>query len=360
MLTSIQKFCKYDDTSSLRMLDDEYKIMILKFCEQTMNKYSINNIYRERAIILIDVLSNTTKIEYQICKKNIKGLSWTNNSCYLDSVLMSLMSIDTNFFNRFIKKSDNDDEIQQTIKKELRSIKKNIDKDNDISDLRKILKNSEYAKHNFHKGNMGECFEFVNVLLNILDINNIATKEIKVYGSNDVVTKNPSDMTITSTFTDEHASVVQFIPYYTINDVYDGYESRNFIDYREDSGPLDDDNLFIDEVTKKVYKRRIYTTKLINCPFLIINLERLNGRKFNKKTIYPTLFVTLNNLEKMVLSAIIVYENRHYTAYIRCNDDWYLYNDIDDDVYEYIGEYDDILNIENVTKRSVLLFYEPY
>ena len=31
------------------------------------------------------------------------------------------------------------DEIQSIIKKELRSIKKNIDKDNDITDLRKIL-----------------------------------------------------------------------------------------------------------------------------------------------------------------------------------------------------------------------------
>ena len=360
MLTTIQKFCKYDDTSSLRTLDDEYKKLILNLCSQVFKKYPFNNIYRERAIILIDVLSNTTKIDNQLCKKNIKGLSWTKNSCYLDSVLMSLMSIDTNFFNQFIKKSDDDDEIQSIIKKELRSIKKNIDKDNDITDLRKILKNSEYAKHNFHKGDMGECFEFVNVLLNILEINNIATKEIKVYGTNDVNTKNPTDITVTSSFIDEHASVVQFIPYYTINDVYDGYESRNFIDYKEDSGPLDDDNLFVDEVTKKVYKRRIYTTKLINCPFLIINLERLNGRNFNKKKIYPTLFVTMNNFDKMVLSAIIVYESRHYTAYIRCNDDWYLYNDIDDDVYEYVGDYDDILNIENVMRKSVLLFYEPY
>jgi hypothetical protein len=121
-------------------------------------------------------------------KCNISGLTWTQNSCYLDSVLIALMGTENSFIHDHIldknlsligeknlfcgKNKERDLEIRSEIQRELNVIYKNIkdpnSKDLYCTTLRKLFRNC--GDYQFHTGSMQDPTEFLEYLCQIFDI----------------------------------------------------------------------------------------------------------------------------------------------------------------------------------------------
>jgi ubiquitin C-terminal hydrolase len=71
------------------------------------------------------------------------------------------------------------------------------------------------------------------------------------------------------------------------------------------------------------------------------------------------------NTKYLILKSIIVHDGTasegHYTAYIKCSDNWYLYDDrnFKDNGMVLKGTDEDILKNKDVLKNSHALFYFP-
>jgi ubiquitin C-terminal hydrolase len=83
--------------------------------------------------------------------------------------------------------------------------------------------------------------------------------------------------------------------------------------------------------------------------FVVLQLNRFNnGREKITTPVIPSQTIRLNEgSAELQLNNIIVHvgdtiKSGHYVAYFKCNDNWYLYNDMDDRI-ERIGTYEELL-----------------
>ena len=376
-MENIVEYCKTGNTLYVRKVSQEIKEFILKIIPHVLKKYTDeNNIYRFRSIELMDVL---TKPEFEDqCIDKIKGLKWTGNICYLDSVLICLFVIKCNFINEYIlnaelvkrngtllecfhsekisdsEKSIMDLENRKNIQNELKNISNNIrnGEKQKCSTLRKYLKNCRGAKL-FYGTQMAESGEFLTYLFNIFDTN-VAVKKTITYGTNNI------DLIQTSTIIDDKASVIHFIPSDTLRRLLKTkyYELRSFLTIKDDSGILDDDNQYKDD-NGIFYKRRITYNTIIDTPYLVFRVDRLWLNNFYQIKIIPSQIITLANLNQFALSSVIVFRGLHYTCYFRCGNKWYYYDDTDNDI-ELVGSYNTMLNTKkfpNVITNGTVYFY---
>jgi len=383
----ITEYCKTGNTINLRKkISPEIKNTILKTIPHTLKKYKDeNNIFKNRALEMLDILSSPIFEENKKCIEKIKGLEWTGNSCYLDSVLICIFAIQNDFIDEYIlnsklkkrygtlldcfetkkldddKKSKIDLENRKNIQNELKIIYKNIKngKKQDCSELRKELKKCKSAQL-FSGSRMAESGEFLTYIFSIFDMN-VATKKTVTYGTNNIKDINPDNKNLikTSEIMDTKASVIHFIPSDIIRLLDDKYyEIRSFLTIKDDSGELDIDNQYKDDNDNK-YKRRISYNNLVDTPYLVFRIDRLWNRKFLKTKIIPSQIITLQNLKQFALSSVIVFNCLHYTCYFRCGNKWYYYNDIDNDIV-LIGNYVSLLKTKsypNVITNGTVYFY---
>ena len=139
------------------------------------------------------------------------------------------------------------------------------------------------------------------------------------------------------------SSPVILIPSQSITDSKITY----YLDQYEDA--IFDENNLYRHSDGKTYKRRIEIKNIIESDYLIFYIQRLlteRKRLYNK--IIPDETITLQNNKKLNLHAIVVHRNVHYTCYIKCNNYWFYYNDMSDEI-KYVGNYNDM--IKNKNKR---------
>lgn len=240
---------------------------------------------------------------YIFTKCNIKGLKWVDNSCYLDSVLIALLSIDSTFVKNNIidkgltentgkllscsKDKEKDLQIRTKIQKEINRIFITIrDTENKVplycTNLRKIFKSCE-NKYTFHTDNMEDPVDFLEYLCDIFGI------------------------TFTTSF----------------NELPTTYP---VIDYPD---------------------------------FIAYTFDRNRHRKH---PFTPTETITKDN-NTLHLNSIVMYTHRHYTCYFRCNNHWLYYNDMKNPSITYVGDYQYLLTDKkensnyNIQTHGVLYFY---
>lgn len=99
-------------------------------------------------------------------------------------------------------------------------------------------------------------------------------------------------------------------------------------------------NYFLSADRKKAFKIRIEKLKLLETPFLYIHLNRvadqavIGGKGKVKITtqVVPVAHIKLEDQSKLDLISIIVHyggaDGGHYISYLKCENLWYLYNDL--------------------------------
>lgn len=80
------------------------------------------------------------------------------------------------------------------------------------------------------------------------------------------------------------------------------------------------------------YIRRFENIEIINTPLLLVYIPRLNGGQKDDTPFAPVKELRLGNGGMLKLSSIIIHtggdQGGHYTCIIRCNDQFYMYDDM--------------------------------
>lgn len=392
--------------------DDSYKIIIYKkdnilhyiallyYKKNILEKTDYNN-YKNFEESKIDVseekqiydfeekkktnenLEKLKELTYHIEKSKIceiTGLKNRGNSCYQDSVLLALLGIPNDFINksiinkdiddisndpkREIKCSDNikNDRIRRNrIKKELNKIMNSIrnpevsNKVENCSMLREHLsKCPSTSGQEFHSSRMQDAGEFLIYLFSLFNVTG-TKRYIKTIVTNDI--ENDINFLENSKIVSERIETVS--PIISIH----SKSLRNtnidyYLDFIEDT-EFDKFNLYKDK-DGNTYKRKITYDSIEDSNYLIFYAQRLlQGDKRSYKKIIPNEEIILKSKKKLYLHAIVVHERLHYTCYIKCNNVWFHYNDIYNNI-EHVGTYDEMIensNFPDPCKMGNLYFY---
>jgi hypothetical protein len=101
------------------------------------------------------------------------------------------------------------------------------------------------------------------------------------------------------------------------------------------------------------------TYPVIDYPdFLVYTFDRNRHRNHS---FTPTETVT-NKGVILHLNSVVMYTNRHYVCYFRCNRHWLYYNDMKNPSITYVGDYEYLLEDTksskyNIKTHGVLYFY---
>jgi uncharacterized UBP type Zn finger protein len=311
------------------------------------------------------------------------GLKYTGNSCYQDSVLLSLFAIPNKFIESNILEKDlnkikesqkeiicsNDtkedikskEEIQKELNKITNSIRNKGEKVEYCSMLRSLIKKCPSTSgQKFYETGTQDAGEFIQYLFSIFNVEGMSKSTKTILSNNlDENINEDSDNTVLSSYRMFNTSPIILIPSQKIIDSKITY----YLDQYEDA-MFDEKNLYRHSDGKS-YKRRIEITNVNNTDYLIFYAQRLSLResssvKRNYNKIIPDETITLENNKKLSLHAIVVHKSLHYTCYIKCKNYWFYYNDKSNKI-DYVGSYKDMIeNKDNRTdpcKEGTLYFY---
>lgn len=232
-------------------------------------------------------------------------LVWVRNSCYIDSVLVSLLLIPNSFINSFILEkyvfttsnrfSPEKQQSMIKIQDELRTITTHMrsNRPYNCSLFRTYIKQFGTEPYPcFWKGNMEDACEF------LLFIEMVFLPDVLL--SNNV-----------------YSSIV-----YTITDM-------------------------------SIRTLHSYGDTITYTPYLIFYASRNTGYVFDTSDIEPNQYIeTKNNI--LYLHSIVIFCNNHYMAFIK-NSEWFLYDDIRG--LTHIGSYETMMSRYAISKIWVLSFY---
>ena len=294
-------------------------------------------------------------------------IDWINNSCYLDSLLVALFNKKDKIIEDLLLKAAINDygseklnSIGLKIQKELIIIYKIISNQVLLKEkrtcvnLRKLL--DRYYKEllkvkpdtvilfdkkdNWQTSQL-DVFEFFEFILTIFKVSD---RTLKIQDGDNIIHSNFKSL-VPIDFIYKKKTL-------KIKDVYPKYTQK----YK-----LNKDNIFIDANGKK----QVHYTKnyeILKGNKLFISIYRNTGTTKNDISVIPCdkLGLKENGYDLHLTAIIIHYGNTpaygHYISLYKCEDNWYEYNDMGDNIKK-LGTLESIIKNDEYTKNIVGLVY---
>jgi hypothetical protein len=279
-----------------------------------------------------------------------------NNSCYVDSLMVSLFNTKNDIIKKIILKSP---------LKYYEECPKLLDYGNRIRDeLIKIYETISLQKKN---SQITECANF-RLLMQ------------KYYNSYKKYVNKKYDLIEWTATQNDYADILSFLAIiFDIPNVLK-YKDNDTIQlkYFVDLFPLDEllitDKIYIKDFYPKYEKTfeseneygemETFTKKIeyLAAPFLFILFNRILLSEKIKTKIIPSLKIKLKeNNHNLYLNSIIIHRGGrdygHYTCLYECKGIWYEYDDMNVNNRNIIGTFDNILNNDKYTENITGLFY---
>ena len=285
---------------------------------------------------------------------HIRGLNWTGNSCWLDSVIMCMLA-EPSELSRLIldaplpleKHKGSEAKpvwdcgttaasnqrrkraIQEELRKMARSIRGEGDSVDYCSNLRSLLKKCK-SSDNFHDRGLKDAGEFLGYLLSLFNAN-VAEKRTEIYVTNemdmsfdDMRITGLDDFHRTSSRTDRNASIITQLPAQELMEMGDGVQLSSLLSSITDSVTADSGLRY----EGKMYRRYFTLDTLVQAPYIVFTVERKMGDgTVNGTSIDLEEVVALQSGEAFSLAAVVMFSGLHYTAVFRCGGEWFHYDD---------------------------------
>lgn len=291
--------------------------------------------------------------EVEYTNPQFRGLYYSRNSCYIDSVLVALFAVPNKIIEKNILEKDilyisnskkkwiscgtQDFQNRTQIQNELVRITKSFrgfEQVKDCTMLRKYLSCCPGSQE-FHKYGMQDAGEFLLYLFNIFEVS-IMTKHRITYVTNSM-TKPPEN--ILKTFEETQiASPVVNISHHKLK-MFSEIDIEQFLNDIEDDR-LSSNDFYRHPDNGVRYKRRIEITKIISTPYIVFNAQRLeitegDERYISTKIVFPEK-INIKKGKNLNLYCIVVHKSQHYTCYIKSGNFWYYYDDLHNSI-KWIG-----------------------
>jgi hypothetical protein len=343
-LKEIYKYLKEDkkDLKEIKMTKEDY----IKLIKKQYPYYVYLNKYK---------LDELKEIHERVCN-NIYIHYDGNNSCYVDSLMVSLFNTKNDIIKKIILKSP---------LKYYEECPKLLDYGNRIRDeLIKIYETISLQKKN---SQITECANF-RLLMQ------------KYYNSYKKYVNKKYDLIEWTATQNDYADILSFLAIiFDIPNVLK-YKDNDTIQlkYFVDLFPLDEllitDKIYIKDFYPKYEKTfeseneygemETFTKKIeyLAAPFLFILFNRILLSEKIKTKIIPSLKIKLKeNNHYLYLNSIIIHRGGrdygHYTCLYECKGIWYEYDDMNVNNRNIIGTFDNILNNDKYTENITGLFY---
>jgi ubiquitin C-terminal hydrolase len=371
--------------STIRM-DIAANVLLLAICDTMKNNPRFREIVKSEGY-------DTVWYNYLRKKKDctFKGLKYTGNSCYQDSVLTALFALPIQFTQKNILEKDLEDitnkpnrevKCSKSPRKDLKRRKAVQDALLDMTlymrgkegssncrNLRAALAECP-ASEEFHSTKTQDAGEFLLYIFSLFHVEGLNYAKHTIY--TDDLWGFPELFVEKETFGERSPMIL--IDSATIND-------RETLDLRFMMSNSIEDVADIPRYTGpdgKKYMRRIETEKMVHGDFMVFYAQRHYVAEGARKKDYIAEKNLKRNYTKILapvslqpefmtpdsqlsLYCVIVHRSNHYTCYIRCGSEtWYYYDDMSG-VVVYIGTYDDMISEDvkpNALTEGVLYFYK--
>lgn len=326
--------------------------IIISRCECTTKKNTrcLKNKCQKSKFCLQHAGCKSPYIQYLPNPKCLRQLlPYSDNSCYMDGLLISLLYNQNKFIKSQILEAVLVDEESIELQSYLQKIKYYLT--NNSSKSIKYRKKIRQFMHAFSKHH-GEYKNFINAQLEPIDIMNVI---LHLFDLNmDVKSESYGQKSHTGKMVLSNSKTINMSPIILIDsadELFDG-DIDNFI-HHSVSKP---DGF---KINNKVYKYRHEFNSFENSKFLYIHINRLypvNGKRV--KNVDPVLIPDM--IDNVKLRSIIIHNGDgyggHYTLYFYCRKFWYYYDDLRSKI-EFIGQFGDVLKIEKVLTNCTDLIY---
>lgn len=296
----------------------------------------------------------------KICSNNL-NLKYNNNSCYMDSLLVTLfnskneniekilLNASLNIYNSVLNNIGK--EIQQELNKIYNTIHIN-NKINECKNLRKLFHNYSinYKKY-IKSSNSLNSSNDINWLTEQNDYSDILTFLRIIFNIPDILKYKING----------NIQYGYFVYLFPLDDLLNNeiiYINKFFPKYKKII-KLDSDNYYYDE--NKLITEFKEEIEILSTPFLFIHFNKIFDDTKLEKIIIPTLKLKLKeNNRYLYLNSIIVHygtaKGGHYITLFECNNIWYEYDDMKSNL-KLIGTFENILEKDNYIKNISGLFY---
>ena len=316
--------------------------------------------------------------EHPICR--FTGLNYTGMSCYQDSTLLALLAIPNEFISKNILQKDLtnmpnkeiicsknpsiDLQRRSAIQRELlqiaRSMRGELPEEKKVqycSNLRVLLRFCPSSSGQaFYGTGTQDAGEFLQYLFAIFNVGGVIRLRI-VQFTNDLGINPKNTLAVINII--EQSSPIILISSHIIRENL-STDIKFFLNSIDDA-VFDEQNKYRAS-DGKLYRRRIEQTTVTNGDYLVFYAQRLymerNKQIRTYNEILPAEKIKLD--KNLQLFSVVVHRDEHYTAYIKCDNHWFYYNDLDNRIVP-VGTYQDMLREKirpNIKTEGVLYFYK--
>lgn len=357
----LRLFCgsKDDYPVPLFKMDKDCKKLLFRFLTKIKESGLSSS---PRLVLMLDSLSSTSKSDGD-CDK-LAPLRWVGDSCYLDSVLFALLAVPNKFISESITKSELQEENKLTwacsqgvfssakkdlvnrkrVQKVIARISRSIQSGGKIKyctalrDLFRLCPSID----NYHLTGPRDAGAFLQYFLNLFPGANRLTMETTVVSGSGRVTR----------YIYRDHSIIINVPYSKVS----AKKQTNIREF------LTETDSVITEDNKRVETHYVYKES----PYVVFNIMRRNPAKeeleknwFSRSKVIPTPTLSMGG-RRLTLSAVVVWVDFHYTAYVRCGNNFYFYDDTEPELLTETLSFKQLFvksELPSITTNGTLFFY---